>query len=90
MKAITTKYHGPSNTRGARISASDMDGNRATIDYPYDLSGEACHKAAADQLCAKQGWMGADTLVGGAIKGGYVFVFVTEFDVAERRARGVA
>lgn len=73
MKAITTRYHGPTNTRGARISARDLDGNRATISYPYDLSGEAVHRAAADQLCAKMGWTGR--LVGGAVARGYVFVF---------------
>ncbi len=26
MKAIITKYHGPGNVRGSRISASTMDG----------------------------------------------------------------
>jgi len=76
MKAITTKYYGPTNHRGARIVASDMDGNRATISYPHDLSGEAVHRAAADQLCGKMGWTGS--LVGGAIKQGYVFVFAPE------------
>lgn len=75
MKAIETKFYGATNTRGARIVASDSDGNRATISYPYELSGEAVHRAAADQLCGKMGWTGA--LAGGATKRGYVFVFVT-------------
>ena len=75
MKAITTRYRGPTNTRGARIIASDMDGNRATISYPYELSGEAVHRKAAEALCAKMGWAGS--LEGGAINGGYVFVFTT-------------
>ena len=73
MKAITTKYHGPSNVRGSRVSASDLDGNRVTISYPYELSGEDVHRKAADALCAKMGWTGA--LAGGAVKHGYVFVF---------------
>lgn len=34
MKAITTKYHGPTDKRGARISATDGDGNRASVAYP--------------------------------------------------------
>lgn len=74
MKAIVTKYHGPGNTRGSRISASDEDGNLVSIPYPYDLSGEAVYRAAADALCAKMGWTGE--MVGGGIKGGYAFVFV--------------
>jgi hypothetical protein len=74
MKAITTKYHGATNTRGSKITASDEDGNRVTISYPYELSGEAVHRAAADALCAKMGWTGK--LAGGSLKNGYVFVFV--------------
>jgi hypothetical protein len=75
MKAIQTKYHGPTNTRGSRISASDLDGNRVSISYPHELSGEAVHRKAADALCEKMGWNGA--LIGGAIRNGYVFVFVS-------------
>lgn len=73
MKAIRTKYHGPTNTRGARITASDEDGNKCTIPYPYELSGEAVHKSAATALCKKMGLRGE--LVGGSLKDGYVFVF---------------
>ena len=73
MKAIKTKYKGPTNTRGSRIIASDEDGNRVTISYPYELSGEAVHRKAADALCAKMGWTG--DLVSGSLKNGYVFVF---------------
>ena len=46
-KAITTKYHPATDTRGSRVSAKDMDGNRVSISYPYALSGEA---AAPDLL----------------------------------------
>jgi len=73
MKAIKTKYKGPTDTRGSRIIASDEDGNRVTISYPYELSGEAVHRKAAEALCAKMGWKGH--LVGGSLKNGYVFVF---------------
>jgi hypothetical protein len=76
MKAIKTKYKGPTDTRGSRIIASDEDGNRITIGYPYELSGEAVHRKAAEALCAKMGW-GRD-LVGGSLKNGYVFVFSAE------------
>ena len=73
MKAITTKYHGPTATRGSRISASDSDGNRVYIPYEYALSDEEIHRKAAVALCAKMKWSGA--MVGGSIKNGYAFVF---------------
>ena len=38
MTAIITKYHGPTNTRGSRITAY-ANGHKATISYPYELSG---------------------------------------------------
>lgn len=76
MKAIKTKYKGPTNTRGSRIIASDEDGNRITISYPYELSREAVHLAAATALCAKMGW--TRDLIGGSLKNGYVFVFSNE------------
>ena len=76
MKAIRTKYHGPTNTRGSRISATDEDGNRVSVSYDYALSGEAVHRAAADALCAKMNWTG--DLIGGSLKNGYVFVFMKE------------
>lgn len=75
MKAITTTYRGPTNSRGSRIIARDMDDNRVSVPYPHELSGEDCHRKAADALCAKMQWSGK--LVGGAIKGGYAFVFVS-------------
>ena len=73
MKAIRTKYLGPTNTKGSRIRASDEDGNSITIGYPHELSGEAVHRAAAEALCAKMNWAGA--MVAGSLKDGYVFVF---------------
>ena len=79
MKAIRTKYHGATDTRGSRISASDEDGNRVTIPYPhelYELSGEAVHRKAAEALCEKMNWAGP--MIGGALKDGYAFVWVPE------------
>jgi hypothetical protein len=74
MKAIITKYHGATNTRGSRISASDEDGNRVSIPYPHELSGEDVHIAAANALCDKMKWDGKR--VTGALKAAYVHVFV--------------
>ncbi len=73
MKSIRTKYHGPTNTKGSRISASDEDGNHISISYPYELSGEDVHRKAAVALCEKMGWKGR--LVGGSLRDGYVFVW---------------
>lgn len=74
MKAIKTRYVGPTNTRDARIIASDSDGNRVSIGYPYELPmGVECHRKAAEALCEKMQWPG--TLVGGSTKRGYCFVF---------------
>lgn len=63
MKAITTKYVGPSNVRGSRIIASDGDGHRAITTYESALDSDANHAAAALKLCEKMEWGG--TLVGG-------------------------
>ena len=84
MIAILTKYHGPTNTRGSRISARRGDSypgdghpeGRISIPYPHELSGEDCHRAAADALCARFGWTGR--LVGGGTRDGYAFCFVPE------------
>jgi len=52
MQAIITKYLGPTDRRGSRIEATCERGS-ITISYPSELSGDACHIAAADALVAK-------------------------------------
>ena len=85
MQAIQTKYLGPSNYRGARIKAWCEAGS-LTIDYPDELSGQACHRKAAESLQAKLGWdeqsyssdrKSKPVLLGGALPGnaGYCFIF---------------
>jgi hypothetical protein len=72
MKAIITKYHGPTNSRGSRISASDEDGNRVTVSY--DHASHDPHRLAAIALCKKMGWTG--TLIeGGLGNKGNVYVW---------------
>lgn len=58
MKAITTRYCGPTNCRGARIIASEPDGKRMSVPYPHELSGAEVHRHAADALMARLGWTG--------------------------------
>lgn len=74
MKAITTKFHGPTNTRGSRYSASDKDGNHISISTAFEVDSCENHERAARALCVKMGWV-QYPLMSGALKNGYVFVF---------------
>ena len=81
MQAIQTRYYGPTNTRGSRIKAWASAGS-ITIPYPHELSGQACHRKAAEALVAKLGWNDSNYggLLGGQLESGdYVFVFNSEF-----------
>lgn len=73
MKAITTKFHGPSNTKGSRYSATDHDGHRVTLSTDYALNSEQNHDRAAIALCMKMKWDGP--LMGGSTKTGRVYTF---------------
>lgn len=58
MIAIHTKYIPCTNMRGSRIKAYTCDGMgmkgfTATIPYPHELSGEACHFEAVKALVKK-------------------------------------
>lgn len=83
MMAIVTKFHGPSNVRGARYSAR-TDGHSVILSADDAFRFEGNHRAAAVALCAKLGWEG--TLAMGVLPDGrYVHVFVTD-DVVVVRA----
>lgn len=71
MKAITTKYHGPTNLRGSRVSAFDGD-NRIFVSFDY--ASHDPHRDAALALCRKLNWTGK--LISGGTKEGNVFVFL--------------
>ena len=82
QKAIMTKYHGPTNTRGPRVSASDLDRNphprnQITLPWNYSLDSGQNHDAAARALCFKLGWTSCD-LVRGGLPHGNVYVFNDE------------
>ncbi len=76
MKAIFTTFRGATNTQGSRITASDEDGNRASIPYLHDLDSDAAHDAAVVALCKRMGWGGK--LARGGMKTGYVYVWIEE------------
>ena len=73
MDAIITKYHGPSNVRGGRISAS-VSTRRVYISYPHELSGWQAHAAAARALLKAVGLPENTKLIIGEINNGYVFI----------------
>lgn len=73
MRAIITKYHGPTNGKGSRISADDGS-NRVYV--PYDHASNDPYRKAALKLCRKIGYTGK--LVCGGRDWGKVFVFLPE------------
>lgn len=78
MIAIETTYHGPTNTRGSRISATADGGRpRVSIPYPHELNSREAHIKAARKFLEKMGWYGE--LVTGSTKAGYVHVFVKSY-----------
>ena len=74
MKAIKTRYIGPTNTRGSRIKATDEDGNNVTMSYNDALNSDDMHRCAAETLCKKINWKG--DIIGGRLKDCMVWVFV--------------
>jgi hypothetical protein len=75
MQAIITKYLPATNSRGSRIKATCAAGS-ITISYPYELSGQAVHRKAAEALVAKLGWDEIGGLLGGCLPNNdYCFVF---------------
>lgn len=74
MKAIKTIYLSPTDKRGARIKATDLDRNSITIPYDHCLCDAANHVAAAQALCDKMDWPGKR--LAGSLSNYYVHVFV--------------
>jgi len=83
MIAIHTKYISASNSRGSRIKAytaahGDFKGFIATISYPSELSGVACHFEAVKALIIKNklDWNFENMRYGDSADGrGYTFCF---------------
>ena len=78
MQAITTRYLGPTNYRGARVKAS-AGTYRESVTIPYSYGDqrmdEDAHAAAALLLARKLGWPGR--LVCGEVEAGHkVWVYV--------------
>jgi len=63
-KAITSKYIGPTNTKGSRISATDGMGNRIIISKDTSLNTDDAHIKAINTLTDKMGWPRCDRFGG--------------------------
>lgn len=53
---IRTRYHGPTNARGSRISATTISGQRVYVPYDHALSTEENHDTAARKAAALIAW----------------------------------
>jgi hypothetical protein len=78
-QAIAVRFHGPTNYRGSRYTATAQAG-RVTVTADDSLNSDENYRAAALALCAKFAWTNTDKLVGGVLKDGtHVFVFAGPF-----------
>ena len=85
MQAILVKYHGPTDTRGTRLTAR-AEAGRITLPRDYALNVDEDARRAAVVLCEKLGW-NAESLVGGGLPNGdRVFVFAGLAALAGGRA----
>jgi hypothetical protein len=73
-QSISTRYIGPTNTRGSRVKARSSSGLSITLSWDDTLDSPANHTSAARALAVKLSWCG--TWVGGASPDdrGYVYV----------------
>jgi hypothetical protein len=55
MQAIRTRYHGPTNSRGSRISAK-CEAGTVSVTYDDALNLAENHQAACEALLTKLGW----------------------------------
>ena len=59
MQAIETKFHGPTNHRGARITATCQSRTRGvTTPYAYEASVDGAHDFAAITMIRAMEWFG--------------------------------
>ena len=56
VRVLITRYHGPTNTRGPRVSARVPSGRRVTLGWDYASSIEENHDRVATKLAAILGW----------------------------------
>jgi len=74
FQAITTRYIGPTNTRGSRVKATASAGS-VTLHWDDALNSEQNHNRAAEALANKFKWKG--TYYGGGMPDGKGNVYVS-------------
>jgi hypothetical protein len=80
MQAIRTRYHGPTNVKGSRISA-EAEYGRIYVPYDHSLTLAGNHKAAALAVLQKLEWL--DTpYAGGQFDGDYYWSPIVEYPQA--------
>lgn len=83
-QAIETRYHGATDTKGSRVSAT-AEAGRVYSDWDDSKNPVENHEAACRKLCAKLGWDGRFAC--GGTRNGYVWVQVeddTAIDIASK------
>jgi hypothetical protein len=76
VRAITTAFNGPTNHRGARVTARTAGGDsRTTVGWDYAVGIAENHVAAATALANKLGWPEVPCGISGLRRGGYLVVF---------------
>ena len=92
-QAITTKFHGPTNHNGSRVSAT-CDAGRIIVHWDDALDVFQNHQRAAFMLALKLGWgvavdnqvlPTAEYWIGGATKDGYCFVDTYYYNIGGNR-----
>lgn len=78
-QAIVTKYHGPTNSRGSRVSATAGPG-RLYVAWDHALDVTENHAVAARMYAEKLGWLDHSDFEAGGTGDGFVFVAVPRAD----------
>jgi len=87
MKAIVTKYHGATNTRGSRMSAKAEGVPSISVPYDHDLGTMENHAAVAKKLKDKYKWSGPMT-GGGLPNGDFAWTFKGSYEINPKARDG--
>jgi hypothetical protein len=87
MQAIRTRYHGPTNIRGSRISAK-CEARTIYVSYDHALNIEENHRAACRELVRVMGWGKREgtkysDMVGGCFDGDWYWVFQNDISTGD-------
>jgi len=78
MQTISTKYIGPTNTRGSHIVAKTSEGKSKTISYDYELDAIDSHLKAVKALKKSLGRGWSKQMTCGGTKTGLCCVFSSD------------